>query len=324
MLFNNKVLVTGANGFVGQALCEKLAASGVKVSCVVRPLKKTSLDPSRFNLIAQDLNQEGNYQDILSNVSVVIHLAARVHVMQDQPLNPLQDFLGINLHGTLNLAKDAAAAGVRRFVYVSSIKVNGEYTDKRAFTEQDAANPQGPYAISKWQGEQALMGLSTETGMEVVIVRPPLVYGPGVKANFLTLLNIVYKSIPLPLGKIKNRRSMIYVGNLVEALIICATHSRAAGQTYLVSDNEAISTPELVHRIALIFDKPVHIFAFPISMLRFFCKIARKTQAIDRLTESLLIDSSKICRDLDWKPPYTMADGLRETVTWYLQKIKSK
>jgi nucleoside-diphosphate-sugar epimerase len=237
--------------------------------------------------------------------------------MQEKAIDPLAEFQEVNLHGTVNLARQAASAGVKRFVYVSTVKVNGEYTDDKPFSESDAPKPQDPYGVSKWQAEHGLDVIGRETGMEIVIIRPPLVYGPGVKANFFNLLNIVTKALPLPLGSIKNSRSMLYVENLVDALILASTHPKAAGQTYLVSDGLATSTPQLIKDIALAMRKQSRVFPFPLSILRLCALLLGKSSAIDRLTQSLEIDSSKISKDLEWVPPYTMQQGLQETVEWY-------
>lgn len=310
-----RILVTGANGFVGKALCEHLASSNHEVIACTRKNGQKSTGYSHFYIVAIDKNTE--WKSLLLGVQVVIHLAARVHVMHEKAANSLSAFQEVNLHGTVNLARQAATAGVKRFAYVSSIKVNGEYSDEKPFTESDISNPQDPYAISKWQAEQALQEIGRETGMEVVIVRPPLVYGPEVKANFLHLLDIVNRALPLPLGSINNRRSMIYVGNLVDALMLCATHPKAAGQTYLVSDGDAISSPQLIKDIALAMRKPSRVFPFPLSIIQFCARLLGKSSVIERLTESLEIDSSKIRKELGWAPPYTMQQGLQATTDWF-------
>jgi nucleoside-diphosphate-sugar epimerase len=306
----NKFLITGAKGFIGGHLLSKLGELNEDVQ---------SFSFDEFNATANQ--DEINY--LLKGTKIVIHLAARVHVMNDNAADPLAAFQATNLHGSVNLARQAAEAGVRRFIYVSSIKVNGEYTDDKPFTEADKPNPQDPYGVSKWQAEQALHEISRQTGMELVIVRPPLVYGAGVKANFYNLLKLTSKALPLPLGAIENRRSMIYVENLVDALVLCATHPEAVGQTYLVSDGQETSTPDLIMAISRAMQRPNRVYPFPVSLLRLAARLLGKSSVIDRLTQSLVIDSSKIRNELGWQPPYTMQQGLQITSDWFMA-LKSK
>ena len=313
-----RVLVTGVSGFVGQALLSALNAKNYEVVGVSR--SAFYLGSNRTYTSSEVYDEALN---VMQGCDVVIHLAARVHVMNDELANPLNEYLAINLHDTLKLAEHAASVGVKRFVYVSSIKVNGEFTEGEPFSELCESNPQDPYAISKWKAEQALMDLSKHKELEVVIMRPPLVYGTNVKANFLSLLQVVNKCIPLPVGNIKNKRSMIYVSNLVDALIVCATHQNAAGKTYLVSDGEDVSTPDLIKKLAKALNKPCWIFPFPISVINFLAGFVGKSATVDRLTQSLVVDSSKIREELDWQPPYTMEQGLKVTAEWYIQSLNS-
>jgi len=306
-------MITGATGFVGSRLARSLAEAGHDIVEVGR---RASSVAATFSCV-DSISDTTDYRNALSGCDVVIHLAARVHVMHDDVEDPLAAFRAVNLHGTVNLARQAAAAGVKRFVYVSSIKVNGECTDVKPFTEADDPHPQDPYGVSKWEAEQALENISHETGMEMVIVRPPLVYGPGVKANFYSLLKLVSKGLPLPLGSIHNRRSMIYVDNLVDALILCATHPAAAGQTYLLSDGEDVSTPQLVKEIAIAMKRPDRVFPFPLSIMRLAARMTGRSPAVDRLTQSLEIDNSKIRKELGWQPPYSMQQGLQKTADWF-------
>lgn len=316
-----RVLVTGATGFVGQSVVKALKHANAYVVAVGRDLSTSDADVS---VSVPDYCAQGVWQKSLSGCDIAIHLAARVHVMHDVAENPLDAFLAVNLHGTVNLAEAAAKAGIKRFVYVSSIKVNGEFTNKRAFTENYAQNPQDPYAISKWHAEEALRKIEKVTGMEVVILRPPLIYGPSVKANFAALLKLVDKKLPLPLASINNKRSLIYVGNFVDAIITCATHANAAGQTYLVSDGEDVSMPQLIKKIASALNKPNYLFPFPMIIMRLFAKIIGKAASVDRLTQSLVIDSSKIRQELDWKPPFTMEQGLKVTADWYRKSLENE
>lgn len=313
-----KYLLTGASGFVGRALVERLKLHG---DIVVEVGRRQSTSSTGCFYQVNDISADTDFAEAFDGCDAVIHLAARVHVMQDRAADPLAAFQAVNLYGTVNLARQAAAVGVRRFVYVSSIKVNGECTTDKPFTEADVPAPRDPYAVSKWQAEQALQQIGRETGMEIVIVRPPLVYGPGVKANFHSLLKLVSKSLPLPLGSIHNRRSMVFVDNLVDALVLCATHPAAAGQTYLVSDGEDVSTPQLVRVIASAMRRPDRVFPFSLSLMRLAAIMLGRSSALDRLTQSLEVDSSKIRRELDWRPPYSMQQGLQITADWFLQTI---
>ncbi|MBI4938463.1 MAG: SDR family oxidoreductase [Nitrosomonadales bacterium] len=309
-----EILVTGANGFVGQALCETAARRGFCVKGAVRAACNlpTVVEPATVGAV----DAETDWGAALRNVGIVIHLAARVHVMSDTAADPLTEFLKVNLHGTANLARQAAQAGVKRLVYVSSIKVNGEETrDGQKFSEAGPPAPQDFYAVSKWKAEQALQRIAQETGLEVVVVRPPLVYGPGVKGNFAQMLNVVARRIPLPFASVRNSRSLIYVGNLVDALIACATYPAAAGQTYLVCDGEDISTPDLLRQLAAGTGVSSCLLPCPPALLRLAGKLTGKSQQLERLLGSLQIDSDKICRELGWRPPYTLADGLRTVAT---------
>lgn len=314
------IAITGANGFVGESLCKELAFRGYSVKGFTRRLSHQLNNVEQY--LISEITEKNNWDETLNKVDVLIHLAARVHVLQDSADDILDAFLAVNLYGTINLAQAAAKAGVKRFVFVSSIKVNGEFTETQSFSEIDLPHPQDAYAISKWEAEIALRKIEKETGMQVVILRPPLVYGAGVKANFASLLKVVNKKIPLPLASVKANRSLIYVGNLVDAIIVCASSPNAAGHTYLVSDGDAVSMPQLIKKIALALNKPSFVLPFSLSIIRFLAKAFGKTSSLDRLTQSLVIDSSKIRQDLDWKPPFTMDQGLKETADWYLKSLE--
>jgi nucleoside-diphosphate-sugar epimerase len=266
-----KFLITGANGFVGRALCAELLRRGYSVRAAVRAAGKFAGDAEP--VAVGDIDGATDWSEALCGVEVVVHLAARVHVMRETGADSLAEFRRVNVEGTANLARQAAGAGVKRLVYVSSVKVNGESTApiptlalplkgrvQNVFTETDAPSPQDPYGISKWEAEQILSRVSQETGLEVVIVRPPLVYGAGVKGNFAQMLKVLTKGIPLPLASIHNQRSLVYVGNLVDSLIACATHPAAAGQAYLVSDGEDISTPDLLRQLGAAMGHPARLF----------------------------------------------------------------
>lgn len=326
-----RVLVTGGNGFVGTALCNSLLHQGHGVRKAIRAPGKVggTTRNTEHNRIADletiigQIEPETNWLDKLCDVDVVIHLAARVHVMKEAAADPLAEFLKVNLHSTENLARQSARAGVKRLVYISSIKVNGERTKETLpFTESDEPNPQDPYGVSKCKAEEALHRVAAETGLEIVIVRPPLVYGPGVGGNFWRLLKLVERGIPLPLASAENRRSMIYLGNIVDALIVCASHPDAAGKTFLVSDGEDISTSQLIRELARQMGKPSYLWPFPPTLLRLLGRFVGKLDEVDRLVGSLVIDSSKIRRELGWTPPFSMEQGLAETVGWFQKRSR--
>ena len=309
-------MVTGANGFVGQSLCTALRLQGWRVKGALRSPHQLAagVEP----VIVGEIDGGTDWTNALSGVNVVMHLAARVHVMKDDSSDPLTEFLKVNLHGTTNLAMQAAKAGVKRLIYVSSIKVNGEATGRdQSFSESDSADPQDPYGVSKWQAEQALHRISQETGLEIVIMRLPLVYGPGVKGNFISLLSAIDKGLPLPLAGAKNARSLIYVGNLVDALIICAKQPAAAGQTFLVSDGEDVSTAMLVKKISRALGRGNRSFYLPHVLMRAVGNVLGRSAQIDRLFGSLRVNNEKIRNELSWSAPYTLEQGLQATADWY-------
>lgn len=307
------VLVTGANGFVGHALCTELVSRGISVRAAVRVRDNFEIAGCEVVSIPC-ISDDTDWSFALRDVSTVIHLAARVHVMRDDAENPLKEFRRVNVEGTQRLAKEAAGSGVKRLVYVSSIKVSGEETrNNRRLTEFDTPSPQDPYGISKWEAEQALLVGAAETGLEVVILRPPLVYGPQVKGNFAQMVRVLRRGIPLPLASIGNLRSLIYLGNLVDALIVCASHPAAAMQTYLVSDGEDVSTPDLLRRLGAAMRQKVRLVNCPVGLLRLGGKLINKSMQVERLTGSLCVDSEKIRRELGWYPPFSLAQGLSAT-----------
>ena len=323
----DRILITGATGFIGSALSRSLLAAGYPVKGAVRastriPQRSNSKSANLEWVVLHDRSTERETDEALQGVQSVVHLAARVHVMVDDASNPLQEFQRVNVDWTERLAARAASQGVRRFVYLSSVKVNGEET-VAPFTEQDFPHPQDPYGVSKWEAEQALARVSTQTGMEAVVVRSPLVYGPGVRGNFLQLLNILRRGMPLPLASIRNQRSLVYLGNLVDALARCIQDRRAAGQTYLVRDGEDLSTPELVRRLSLAMESSVCLWPCPTSLLYWMGQAAGKRGVIDRLVGSLQVNSSKIQTELDWHPPFSVDAGLSETAAWFRARTSS-
>jgi len=316
-----KVLVTGASGFVGAALCGRLTATGYAVRAAVRTLPVTAAGLRGVDSIGVGrIDGTTAWDDALRNVDAVVHLAARVHVMYETCPTPLAEFRRTNLEGTERLARQAAEAGVKRLIYLSSVKVNGETSGERPFTAEDSPALEDPYAISKWEAEQALLELSKETGLEVVIVRPPLVYGPHVKGNFLRLLRLVDSGLPLPLGTLNNRRSMVGVDNLCDLLRVSLEHPAAANQRLLVSDGEDLSTSELLLRLAAAMNRPLRLLPAPRALLRMAAVVAGKSAEVNRLCGTLQVDMTKTERVLGWRPPFSVADGLQSTVDWYLSQ----
>lgn len=318
-----KILITGATGFVGRHLCEKLLQNNVCVCGTVRNANQAKYLPSGTQVALIDsIEMNTDWSEALEGIDTIIHLAARVHVTSETSGDPLDSYRQVNVAGTERLARQATEKNVRRIVFLSSVKVHGE---KSSFplSEKIKSTPSDPYGISKMEAELSLQRIAAETGLEVVIIRPPLVYGPGVKANFLNLMKIVERRIPLPLASIQNKRSLVYLGNLIDAIITCAKHPRAAGQTFLVSDDYDVSTPELIRMMAKEFELPMRLLPFSPPLMRLVGKLCGKTAAMNRLLGSLTVDIGKIRRDLNWQPPFTMAEGLKETADWY-KSIKAR
>ncbi len=310
------VVVTGANGFVGTALCAALYSAGHDVRGVVRGEMAAASDMGR--IAVGDIGPHTYWRAALAGAKTVIHLAARTHVVRDNVVpDPLAAFQAVNVAGTATLARAAADAGVRQLIYLSSIKVNGECTTSAPFRESDVPAPTDAYGRSKYEAEQILWQVAAETGLAVTILRPPLVYGPGVKANFLRLIQQATGGFPLPLASVKNQRSLLYLGNLVDAIVTCLSHSAAAGQLFLLSDGEDISTPALIRRLAVALERRPHLFPFPLHLLRFVAARAGSGKAVDRLLGSLTVDITHIRQQLGWTPPYSMTEGLRDTASWF-------
>ena len=309
-----KILVTGVNGFVGRPLAAELLRFGHAVVGALRQIERRPQLPEGVEPVAIGTIYAGtDWKAALVGCDVIVHLAARVHVMVDEASDPLAEFREVNTLGTLNLARQAAQAGVKRFVFISSIKVNGEGRDE-SYREADAPAPEDAYAISKWEAEQGLQRIAQETGLEIVILRPPLVYGPGVKANFLRLMRMVERGWPLPLGAIRNRRSLLYLGNFVDAIRLCVEHPAAAGQTFLLDDGAPVSTPQLIRALARAMGRPARLLAVPVGVLERAGALLGRRKAVARLTGSLCVDSSAIRSRLGWKPPFSMEAGLVATV----------
>jgi nucleoside-diphosphate-sugar epimerase len=305
-------LITGANGFIGKVLIKRLSQDGHLVSALVR--KKIEVPYSNETFLIPSINAKTNWAELLKDRDVVIHLLARVHIMNDKASDPLMEFRKINVDVTIALAKEAARQGIKRFVFLSSVKVNGESTSDHPFSETNLVHPQDAYAISKWEAEEALRQISKETGMEIVIIRSPLVYGPNVKANFLKMMQYVKQGIPLPLGSIQNKRSLIGIDNLVDFITTTISHPKAANQTFLISDDEDISTTNLLRRIGECMEKPARLIPISPKILSFLFKIIGRQDFGDRLLGSLEIDITKAKKLLAWSPPLTLNEGLRASV----------
>ncbi len=311
-----RILVTGAGGFVGGALCRVLTAAGYHVVAGLR--RDAGLEGAAECRALGDLGGDGALDAALEGIDAVVHLAGRAHVVTDRAADPMQAYRRTNVDGTRRLAEAAIAAGVGRLVFLSSVKVNGEATHGTPFSETDPPAPEDAYGVSKWQAEQALARLSGEGGLETVVLRAPLVYGPGVRANFLSLMKLCDSPLPLPLGGLTdNRRSLVYLGNLTDALRIALVRPEAAGRTYLVGDGEDVSTAGLARHIRDALGRPARLLPIPAAALRAVLTVAGRGAAAHRLTGSLAIDSGRIRRELGWSPPYSLDQGLQATVRWY-------
>ena len=316
------VLVTGATGFIGKALCRRMLAEGWHVRAAIRSFAKKDVVPKGVEIVESGtIDSDTDWGATLDGMDAVIHLAARVHVMEDSEVDPMSLYRKLDVDGTKRLAQTALSNNVRRFLFISSIKVNGE-GKLTPYTENNKPLPVGPYGSSKLETERILKNLADKTNLEVVILRPPLVYGPEVKANFLKLIKLVHKRMPLPLATVKNHRSLIYIENLVDAIFTCTIHPNAAGKTFLVSDGQDLSTPDLIKNLASALGKPSRLVPFPPSLLHVLARLTGKSETIRKLADSLIVDSSRIRAELKWVPPFSYETGIKETVKWYLQTFK--
>ena len=304
-----RILVTGATGFIGTAMIERLVRDGRHITrAAVRRAGSTAAP--NMEVAMGDLAPGTNWTPALADVTAVVHLAARVHIMRETDANPLEAFRQTNLMGTLELARQAADAGVKRFVYLSSIKVNGE---SGMYTESDPPAPEDAYGISKLEAEEGLRHLAATSGMEVVVVRPPLVYGPGVRANFRALTKAIASGIPLPLGAIHNRRSLIGLDNLVDFILLCVEHPDAANETFMVSDGEDLSTTTLVRRLAHAMGRPARLIPVPVPLLMAAATLLGRRDVAHRLVGTLCVNITKARQHLGWAPPVSMDEELRRT-----------
>jgi len=304
------VLLTGANGFLGSRLAVTLNAK--PYVCLTAAVRR-SVQLSTMNVFeVQSLDANTDWSDAVTEQQVVIHTAARAHIMKDEAADPLVEYRRVNVDGTLNLARQAVDAGVKRFIFLSSIKVNGEQTSfGQRFTAQDNPAPEDAYGISKYEAEQGLIQIAAETGLEVVIIRPPLVYGPGVKGNFSSMTRVVKKGFPLPLGAVHNKRSLVALDNLVDLIITCIDNPAAANQVFLAGDGEDFSTTELLRAVAKAAGVPSNLIPLPASVLMFIASLLGKKEIAQRLLGSLQVDISKARDLLGWTPPLSVEEGLR-------------
>ena len=314
-------LVSGATGFVGRHLVARLLDEGHAVRCAVRDVGTAR------ELLAKDadivrvgnIDANPDWSQALQGVRTVFHLAGRAHILKESAGDPLAEFLRVNASGTAHLARNAAASGVQRFLFVSSIKVYGESSGVRAYRATDPPTPADPYGVSKQRAEESVRTIAQEWGMDTVIVRPPLVYGPGVGANFIRLMKLVDRGVPLPLGAVSNRRSLVSVWNLCDLLIRCEQSSAAVNKTFVVSDGQDLSTPELVRALARALRRPARLLDVPESMLRFAAKMTGNMAGFTRLCASLTLDMQETMRTLEWRPPLSIEESLARTVAWYRQ-----
>lgn len=309
--------MTGASGFVGGHLCPTLLDAGWTVRAVVRSSGAVRDLPRGVEpLPLPGIGPETDWREGLEGVDVVAHLAGRAHVTEGEASDPLEAYREINVGGTRRLAEACAGARVRRLVFVSSVKAVGEGAPT-AYDEEMPRRPEDAYGVSKMEAEDALAAVSARTGLEAVTLRPPLVYGPGVKANFRTLMGLVRKGVPLPLGLVRNERSLVYVRNLAAAISVCLEHPAAAGRTFFVADGESPSTGELVTRMGHMMKRPARLVPVPVPLLRLGGRMIGRSGQVDRLAGSLTVSTASIRRLLGWSPPFSLDDGLRDTVDWY-------
>jgi len=320
-----KVLITGASGFLGSALLRRITRDSRYMTVAALRRESSNLPDGVEIVRIDDLGVDTDWRDALESIQIVVHTAARVHVMKDSSHNPLAEYRKINVEGTLNLARQAALAKVKRFIFISTIKVNGEATlPGELFTADDPPHPTDAYGISKWETEVGLRQLAVDSDMEYVFIRPPLVYGPGVKANFLSMMRWINRGIPLPLGAIDNKRSLVALDNLVDLIMTCIEHPAAANQTFLAGDGEDLSTTELLRRMGNALDKPARLIPFPVGVLTLIVSLLGKKDVIQRLCGSLQVDISKARELLGWQAPVTVEDGLRMAAVDFVNSSRSK
>lgn len=316
-LHSPRVLVTGANGYIGQALCRRLVADGCQVIGTVRN-SSNGVVQGIHKAVTGDIQSFENWGPLLDGVAGVFHLAAHVHVLNERAKDRLSDFRRTNVEGTRKLLRACAARGVRKFIHLSTAKVHGEGRPT-PYCEADALLPQDPYAISKAEAEQQVRSVGARGDLETVVIRPPLVYGPNVKANFLKLIHMAHRRIPLPLASVDNRRSLVFLDNLVDFMVYCLSHPKAANHAFLISDGTDISTGGLYIKISEALGLKGRLFHVPPAILILLGQLTGKTAVVDRLCGSLTVDTTKAREMLGWQPPATIDRGIQETIDWYLQ-----
>lgn len=308
-----KILVTGASGFVGSAVCHSVVAAGHECIAAVRKADAQTLASAARPVAVGEINAQTQWAGALVGVDAVIHCAARAHIVQDDSPDSQSEFRRVNVEGTLNLARQAAEYGVKRFIFISSIGVNGSLGET-PFLVEDIPNPTEPYAMSKYEAEMGLRQLSEHMGFELVVVRPPLVYGPSVPGNFASLLRWVANGVPLPLGSVHNKRSLVGLDNLVDLIMTCVDHPSAGNQVFLVSDGEDVSTTQLLKRVATAMKRPARLIPVPAVLVRFAAMLLGKRAMARRLLGSLQVDITKTRETLDWNPPVSLDEGLRRCI----------
>lgn len=311
-----RVLVTGANGFIGRALCRELTSAGFEVTGAVREMP-AGPEASFDTIVTGEVGPDTDWHQALRGAEAVVHLAGRVHATDGRRPNALALYRRVNVEGTRRLAEAAGESGVGRFIFLSSVKVHGEASGAAPFTEGDRPAPRDPYGVSKWEAEQALTRVAEGAGFAPVILRPPLVYGPGVKGNFLALLRLCASPLPLPFAAVGNRRSLIFLANLTAAIRHCLTHPAAEGKTFLLRDGEDVSTPELIRRLRAALGRPARLVSLPPPALRLLAGVIGRGRAASRLLGSLAVDDGLLRSSLGWSPPHGLNEGLRATAQWY-------
>jgi nucleoside-diphosphate-sugar epimerase len=316
-----RILVTGATGFIGSQLCPVLIRAGYELVGAVREIPPDRINYPRLVAVGE-VGPATDWSQALKQVSKVVHLAGHAHRMHESPEESARLHDRVNNQGTLNLTRQAVEAGVQRLVFLSTAKVNGETSGDRPFSEEDDPHPVGPYAVSKWRAEEGMKEIAGGSSLEIVVIRPPLVYGPGVRANFLALLRAVDRGIPLPLANIENKRSMVGVRNLADMIERCASHPSAAGNVFLVSDESDVSTPNLIHAMAEALGRPARLFPVPIWLIRSAAGLIGWSESLKRLCQSLTVSTAKAREVLQWAPRFSLRDELNRTAQWYVDHFR--
>lgn len=320
-----RVVVTGASGFVGRSLCKALLGRGYLVRAILRDESKKKLLPEECEFsIVGNIDASTKWEEALNEATIIIHLASRVHIMMEEREDPIAAFREINVAGTEKLARTALRSGIRQIVFISTIGVNGTHTTTKPFTEDDIPDPDTPYAQSKLEAEEILYKITAGTDTDITILRPTLIYGPEDPGNFKRLLSLVYKGIPLPFSLVTNQKNFIYLGNFVDIIVRSINDQNAAGKTYVVSDGETFSTSELLRILASSLECPLRLFPMPAAILRLVGKLLGRSSEMEKLIGSLVVDMSKIREELSWVPPIKARDGLKETAIWYKRMKEEK